>query len=103
MSTACGGTQAALLDRWGRLYRLRRRTVIGRDAAEVDIAVLDRAVSHVHAELLYRPEQEAWVVVDAGSTNGTYVDRQRVVGSAVLHDGQVLVFGDVGFVFVERR
>jgi len=101
--TAAGRPRAALVDAWQRVYKVRHRTRVGRNAAEVDIAVLDEAVSLIHAELQYVDAARIWVVVDPGSTNGTFIEGERVRGSAQVKDGQVVLFGDVGFLFVEAR
>jgi pSer/pThr/pTyr-binding forkhead associated (FHA) protein len=88
-----------LIDCWARAFRLRRRTLVGRDAGVVDIAILDDVVSQRHAELILGPY--GWHIVDWHSTNGTFVDGKRITGVHMLSDGQVITFGDVGFVFVE--
>src|ERR1017187_3219530 len=48
---------------------------IGRDPAS-DIVVDDSRVSWQHAVL--RLEHDCWLLEDSGSTNGTYLDAQRV-------------------------
>src|ERR1039458_3472009 len=48
---------------------------IGRDPAS-DIVVDDSRVSWQHAVL--RLENDCWLLEDSGSTNGTYLDAQRV-------------------------
>jgi pSer/pThr/pTyr-binding forkhead associated (FHA) protein len=80
---------------------LRRKTAIGRNAAKVDICVLDDGVSMIHAELSYC--SGIWTLTDSGSTNGTFVDGRRVTGTMVVQSGQVIVVGDVGFLFVEQK
>jgi ABC transport system ATP-binding/permease protein len=58
-------------------HRLRPGTSyrLGRDPKS-DIVVTDTRVSWRHAVL--RNEQGAWILEDVGSTNGTFVDAQRV-------------------------
>src|SRR5580692_6101920 len=64
----------------GPLYR------IGRDP-ESDIVVDDSRVSWQHAVLRFDPaEQNAWILQDTGSTNGTFMASQRV--------SQVTISGD---------
>jgi FHA domain-containing protein len=67
--------------------------LVGRDPT-CDVVVSDGSVSRKHARLERRGE--AWHVVDQGSANGTFVDSQRVVESAI-HSGQELRFGAVPF------
>lgn len=97
VATSSWKSRAVLVDQWGRTFPLRRSTLIGRSVDEVDIAVLDDAVSLVHAEIYWRDGQ--WMVRDQNSTNGTFVEGRRICGLARLRHGQVLVLGDVGFMF----
>ena len=57
---------------------------VGRDQ-EAEIFLDDVTVSRKHAE--FRRNADGWIVRDAGSLNGTYVNRKRV-------DDHVLVPGD---------
>lgn len=52
-------------------------------------------VSGLHAELVCRDNQ--LYVRDYGSTNGTFVNGERVLGEVVVHTGAVLQFADVPF------
>jgi FHA domain-containing protein/uncharacterized protein DUF4864 len=67
--------------------------LVGRDPT-CDVVVSDGSVSRKHARLERRGEE--WAVVDQGSANGTFVDSQRVVESA-LRSGQELRFGAIPF------
>jgi DNA-binding NtrC family response regulator len=60
------------------------------------IQVPDGAVSSEHAEL--RREDRGWVIRDAGSRNGTFVDSRRVE-EQLLEDGAVLQIGGTFFAF----
>jgi predicted component of type VI protein secretion system len=65
---------------------------IGRERAADVCLEWDEKVSRLHAEL----EQVAgeWVLLDDGlSSNGSYVNGERVSGRRRLHDGDVLRFG----------
>ncbi|HUR13658.1 MAG TPA: DUF3662 and FHA domain-containing protein [Mycobacteriales bacterium] len=64
-------------------HALTGTTVIGR-GAEADVQLTDTGVSRKHAEL--RLVDDAVEVHDLGSTNGTYVNGQRVK-TASLRDG----------------
>jgi signal transduction histidine kinase len=76
-------------------HRLGARTQIGR-SPEMDICVPDLGVSACHARIVY--EGQAWILEDAGSTNGTFVndEQQR---RCELHDGDVVRVGNVAMTF----
>src|SRR5439155_1231153 len=57
----------------------------------------DPSVSTTHAKLQRR--EGVWVIVDLESTNGTFVDGERVKGESPLAPGALLRFGDVQLVF----
>ncbi|MFP4396284.1 MAG: protein kinase domain-containing protein [Anaerolineales bacterium] len=60
----------------GREYQLQPGVLrIGR-AADNDVVLRDEKVSRHHAEI--RTDQRGSAVIDLGSTNGTYIDRQRL-------------------------
>ncbi len=72
--------------------------VIGRDQA-AGIRIPDSSVSPRHARL-FHDESGVWVQ-DLGSTNGTFVNGDRLVGPHHLHDGDQLTFGSATAVFHE--
>src|SRR5947208_2702023 len=99
--SAAGGLFASFLVRSGGLagQRLPVKTPvvnIGR-ADYNDLAVPDPSVSTSHAKLQRR--EGIWVLVDLDSTNGTFVDGERVKGKAPLAPGATVRFGDVQLVF----
>jgi pSer/pThr/pTyr-binding forkhead associated (FHA) protein len=63
---------------------------IGR-AADSTIVLDDDFVSTYHARL--SPSGKQWVIEDLGSTNGTYVDRDRVNAPTVLRPRMTLRIG----------
>jgi hypothetical protein len=74
----------------GRPYPLR----IGRDPAS-GLRLNHETVSRVHAEL--SRQGGLWVLRDLGSTNGTTVNGRRVIGAAVVQDGDQIGFGRMMF------
>ncbi len=62
-----------------------------------DIVIADASVSTAHAKLQRR--EGVWVLVDLDSTNGTFVDGERVTGEAPIPPGATVRFGDVTLVF----
>jgi hypothetical protein len=63
---------------------------IGR-AADATVVLEDDFVSNEHARLM--PRGSHWIVEDLGSTNGTYVDRDRVTVPTVVQPGAQLRIG----------
>jgi FHA domain-containing protein/VWA domain-containing protein len=71
-------------------------TSIGKGPATLQIDD-DPAVSTRHAELALRGD--AFVVTDLGSTNGTFVNNQRIAQPTRLGDGDLLRFGNTQMKF----
>jgi hypothetical protein len=83
-----------LLPRDGAAIALKvPRIEVGRDAA-AGLLLADSSVSRHHAVI--ERTGSGWTVTDRGSSNGTWVDEQRV-SRAVLAPGQRLRFGAVAF------
>lgn len=64
---------------------------IGRDASNA-IAINDAEVSRKHSRLSFQGGK--YVLEDLGSTNGTFVNGQRLSGPAVLKPGDVVSLGE---------
>jgi pSer/pThr/pTyr-binding forkhead associated (FHA) protein len=64
--------------------------VVGR-GAECELSVEDTYVSQQHARLFGR--NGAWFVEDLGSTNGTYVNDQRLAAPAMVQAGDRIRVG----------
>src|SRR5881296_3918001 len=62
-----------------------------------DIVLPDPSVSTSHAKLQRR--EGVWVLVDLDSTNGTFVDGERVKGEAPLGPAAMVRLGDVQLLF----
>jgi pSer/pThr/pTyr-binding forkhead associated (FHA) protein len=62
-----------------------------------DLVLPDPSVSTSHAKLQRR--EGVWVLVDLDSTNGSFVDGERVQGESPLAPGALVRFGDVELVF----
>ncbi len=67
---------------------------IGRDPAN-GLRLTHETVSRVHAEL--SRQGGLWVLRDLGSTNGTTVNGRRVIGAAVVREGDQVGFGRMSF------
>ena len=68
---------------------------VGRDS-HADILLDDSTVSRSHA--VFRRHNGVFSIADAGSLNGTYVNRERV-DEAVLHNGDEIMIGKFRLVF----
>jgi pSer/pThr/pTyr-binding forkhead associated (FHA) protein len=64
---------------------------IGRDSSN-EITINDAEVSRRHARLSFQGGK--FVAEDLGSTNGTYVNGQRLTGQRVLKSGEVISLGE---------
>jgi pSer/pThr/pTyr-binding forkhead associated (FHA) protein len=62
-----------------------------------DVVIADPSVSTMHAKLQRR--EAIWILTDLGSTNGTYVEGERLTGEVPLTPGTTLRFGDVSALF----
>src|SRR6059058_5672533 len=62
-----------------------------------DIVLPDPSISTSHAKLQRR--EGVWVLVDLDSTNGTFVEGERVQGEAPLGPGTMVRLGDVQLLF----
>ncbi len=83
----------------GREFRLTEDcTRLGR-APENDLVIEDHNLSRTHAKILR--QKQGFVLMDLGSTNGTYVNGQKVA-QAILRDGDEVAVGLSCLRFVER-
>jgi pSer/pThr/pTyr-binding forkhead associated (FHA) protein len=86
-----------LTDTTGREHPLTDDTItIGR-AIENDIVITSKRVSREHA----RVRREGWraILEDLGSTNGTFLNEERLLTPVELHDEDRITIGDVTLVF----
>jgi pSer/pThr/pTyr-binding forkhead associated (FHA) protein len=71
-------------------FSLREPLQIGR-AEACHVRLDDRYSSQFHARLY--PKDGGWFLEDLGSTNGTYLNRQRVQGTHEIHAGDQIRIG----------
>jgi hypothetical protein len=86
-----------LTDPTGREHPLTGEQItIGR-AVECDIVVTSKRVSREHS----RERRDGWRVMleDLGSTNGTFLNDERIMSSTALHDEDRIKVGDVILTF----
>ena len=76
----------------GKTFGLSKsEIVIGRDIS-TDVVINAAEVSRRHARL--RQEGGSYTVEDLGSTNGTFVNGQRLTGPHMLRPGEVIMLGE---------
>jgi pSer/pThr/pTyr-binding forkhead associated (FHA) protein len=76
----------------GATYSLEGdQLTIGRDSSN-GVAINDAEVSRKHARLTFQGGK--YVLEDLGSTNGTFVNGQRLAGPVVLKSGDVVSLGE---------
>lgn len=75
-----------------RIYPISKsEVIIGRETS-ADIVINDAEVSRKHARITMHESQ--YVLEDLGSTNGTFVAGQRLVGPYTLRPGDLILFGE---------
>ena len=75
------------------------RASLGRESKN-DVSLKDINASRCHAELYYDADQGSWFIVDLGSTNGTFLNGDRVTKTRV-EDGDCLTIGITNLIFVQ--
>lgn len=82
----------------GQVYALEKNEMfIGRDLSN-DIIVNDPEVSRRHLRIFQQGTQ--YGVEDLGSTNGSFINSQRLAGPYILHAGDFLTLGErINFVY----
>lgn len=76
----------------GKIYPIMKTEVtIGRDP-NAEILINDAEISRHHAVIKAGPE--GYMIEDLGSTNGTIINGQRIVGPHILHEGEMINLGE---------
>lgn len=76
----------------GKIFELsQNQMTIGRDITN-DLVINDAEVSRKHARLT--AQGGGYVLEDTGSTNGTFVNGQRLMGPHMLRPGELILFGE---------
>ncbi len=92
-------TEIELLTAAGERRRLPvsgGRLIIGR-GSDSDVFLPDHLLSRRHAEI--EPRDGAFYIIDLGSTNGTFLNGERVIGERRLHNGDLIAVGESKLVF----
>ncbi len=76
----------------GKVFPLNKNEIyIGRDANN-DVVINDAEVSRKHCRLVL--QAGGYVLEDLGSTNGTFVNGQRLMGPHLLRPGELVMLGE---------
>ena len=70
--------------------RMNREIIIGR-SSDLDMVLVEDMVSRRHAKIT-SSESEVFIQ-DMGSTNGTFVNGEKIAGKALLHEGDRILVG----------
>jgi hypothetical protein len=81
----------------GQRYSLNAPSIVLGRSSEADILIDDTGVSRKHLEI--RTEGGSATAVDLGSTNGSFVNGQRIHGQEDLTDGTVITMGRTRITF----
>jgi FHA domain-containing protein len=84
----------------GESYPVRiGRNVLGRDKRS-DIVIQDEQASSHHADLVFRPEERRFILMDHNSTNGTYVNDHEIEPRRDLAAQDIVRIGSQRFLFM---
>ncbi len=81
----------------GTLFRIGNAGASIGNREQADIPLRDPWVSYDHARIVQ--SSSGWVIQDLQSSNGTFADKQRVLGHALLNDGSIVYIGQTRCVF----
>jgi hypothetical protein len=86
-----------VLDIDGQRYSLNAPSIVLGRSSDADILIDDTGVSRRHLEIRTGPGSAQ--AIDLGSTNGSYVNGQKIVGSSELTDGATITMGRTKIIF----
>jgi len=86
-----------LTDLNGQEHRLEAETLLVGRAIESDVVIVSPRISREHARLSRKGRR--WFLEDLGSTNGTFLNDERILAVVELRDGDTLSFGGIVFTF----
>ena len=86
-----------LVDPTGREHILNEPNIIIGRAVESDVVITSARISREHAAI----RRQGWRIIleDLGSTNGTFLNKERISNPMQLRDGDQIKIGDVLFTF----
>jgi len=75
-----------------------KETVIGRDNEQCAVALIDERISRAHAAVIFKDGR--YYICDKQSTNGVYLNGEKIKGEATLVVNDVIEIGPYSAVFV---
>jgi len=106
-----GWAQVILREAWIKIeagFRPGRELILSKQETSIgrsegcDIGLFGaKGVEKVHARIVQRGGQ--FVLVDAGSPNGTYLNDKRIKTPSALHTGDLILIGNCALRFQERK
>jgi hypothetical protein len=80
--------------RRGKMYQIKDNTFVGRKQG--DILLSDPKISSPHAKFMI--EEGAFTIWDCGSTNGTFVNGEKIRAATTLAENDVIKIGEMVFI-----
>jgi hypothetical protein len=80
--------------RRGKIYKIENNIFVGRKQGDIQLS--DPKVSTPHAKFMI--EEGAFTVWDCGSTNGTFVNGEKIRSATTLAENDVIKIGEMVFV-----
>ncbi len=80
----------------------RRTTVIGRDET-VPVQILDDLVSRKHMQIRYDSSADTYTVIDMKSSNGVYINNQKIEDETFLAEDDVISIGRTVLLFTKEN
>jgi len=82
--------------RRGHILKIKPEAIYGRSSTKADIILNDEKVSSIHVR--FKVKDDKFFVVDLGSSNGTFVNGEEVVGTRELQQDDEIRLGETVFV-----
>jgi len=89
------------LDDFSKMIPCKTVLTVGRDKSS-DILLVSLMVSRNHA-MIRRIGNDDYYLIDGGSSNGSYINQQRVTMPRLLKHGDKISIGDVEFLFEQDK
>ena len=79
----------------------RRTTIVGRDEGLL-AQILDDLVSRKHLKIRYDQDAARYYASDMGSSNGVYINNEKITAEQALVDGDVISIGGTALLFTRE-
>ena len=78
---------------------IHNNTTIGRDISN-EIVLASSYISKYHCKLTKKDDQ--WLVSDLQSTNGTFLNEEKITRTTILRDKDLIMFGSADFTYTVK-